>query len=118
MQTSVFQKRYIVVFGGKNEMDTDLEIHCLHDLCFLDLDTLKWQPIVIYGFTPSGRWGQAMGVRENQLIIFGGVGESRLCSASVHFLEFEDKYIRENLAEIKKTKIILESEEKNAGLLQ
>ncbi len=87
LQTAVFCNKFIAVFGGRNDRDSGIGSYCMNDLCLLDLDTLRWQMVVVYGFTPSGRWGHAMGAQKDSLAIFGGVSESRLCSASVYTLE-------------------------------
>ena len=57
MQTSIFYKKYIVIFGGRNDLEQTPGNYCLNDIMLLDLKELKWKPIVIYGFTPCKRWG-------------------------------------------------------------
>jgi len=117
MQTAVFYKKFIAVFGGKNDKDTSLESHCLNDIMFLDIDKLKWETLVIYGFIPSGRWGHVMGMQKESLLIFGGVTDNRMASSAVYTLELDRKVLRENLEECKKIKIVLECEAKRTGLL-
>ena len=55
LQTAIFYKGYIAAFGGRNNQDTSADNYCLNDLLLLNLNTLSWQPIVVYGFTPCGR---------------------------------------------------------------
>ena len=114
LQAAVFYKKYIVVFGGRNYEE---ESYCLNDILMLDLNEYKWQPIVVYGFTPSRRWGHAIGVQKDSIIIFGGVTENSLASTSIYTLEFNKKYIKENLEECKKIKTILEVEAKKIKVL-
>ena len=110
LQTAVFYNKYIAVFGGRSVNQ------CMNDVLLLDLTVYKWQPIVVYGFHPSKRWGHVMGVDENGILVLGGVGETTLTSSAVYKLVMNKKFIKENLIECKKIKTILEVEAKKIQL--
>lgn len=116
-QTAVFCKKYIALFGGKSDRASVSGDYCLNDLIVLDLESARWEAIVVYGFAPSKRWGHVMAAEENALLVFGGVSESRLASATVYTLEMNAKTVKENLNECKKIKSLLEIEAKKVKLL-
>lgn len=112
LQTAVFCEKYIVVFGGRGESAG----RCLNDVTLLDLSVCRWQPVVVYGFHPSKRWGHVMGAEENAVLVLGGVGETTLASSTIHKLIMNRKAIKDNLMECKKIKTILEVEAKKVQL--
>lgn len=114
LQTAIFYKRFIVVFGGRNYEEKS---YCLNDVLLLDVTTRTWQPAVVYGFVPAKRWGHAMGVHEDSVAVFGGVSESCLASSTVYTLELDLKKVKENLEECRRVKTILEIEAKRINLL-
>ena len=114
LQTAIFYKTFIVIFGGRNYEE---ESYCLNDLLLLDIKECKWQPIVVYGFIPSKRWGHVMGVHNDSILIIGGVSESSLASSTVYTLELNPKTVKDNIDECKRMKIILEIEAKKIDLL-
>ena len=111
-QTAIFYDKYIAMFGGRNESKND----CLNDIILLDISLYRWQPIVVYGFIPSKRWGHAMGVQNDSILILGGVGEAKLASLTVYKLEMNRKFIRDNLIECKRIKTILEIEARKINM--
>ena len=38
LQTAVFYKKYIIVFGGRNDKDINLGTYCLNDIMIFDID--------------------------------------------------------------------------------
>ena len=116
-QTAIFYKKYIAVFGGRNDQDIKTGDFCLNDIALLDLSLLKWQSIVVYGFIPSRRWGHTMSKDGNSLIVFGGVSETRLASSTVYTLELDEKMVEENLNECRRIKYTLEFEAKRTKIL-
>ena len=115
MQTALFYKKYIVMFGGRTSQRAS---NYLNDLILLDLEQRKWVPIVVYGFSPSKRWGHSMAIQNNELLVFGGVAETRLASATIYALEVDPEVIKQNLEECEKFKSILEAGANKANILK
>ncbi len=87
-QTGVFFTHFVALFGGRNDSEcAEPDTHCMNDLCLLDLEKYEWQPVVVYGFVPSARWGHTMVLHNDKIVVFGGVTERRYCSSSVYKLE-------------------------------
>lgn len=114
LQSAVFYNKYIAIFGGRSKEDSS---NCLNDLVLFDLAQCRWQPLIVYGFVPSKRWGHAMGVVKDSLLVFGGVSETRLASSTIYTLEMDKKFIKDNLAECRKIKAVLEVEAKRSKFL-
>lgn len=77
----------LVIHGGRN--DHIFSTHkntALNDLHILDLRTLCWQSIVMYGEVPEGRWGHQIAINETQsvIVIFGGLNLQGYCEANVY----------------------------------
>jgi len=115
LQAAVFYKNFIVTFGGRNDKGGPNN-YCLNDVMLLDLRLYKWQPIIVYGFVPSKRWGHTMNIKESSILMFGGVSESKLANSTVYSLELDKKYVKENIEECKKIKTILETQTKRSEL--
>lgn len=64
--TLLQNKKYFLVFGGKNDGDRTAERLnqpvALDDLMIFDIEKRNWMCIVTYGFSPSPRWGAALAV--------------------------------------------------------
>jgi len=90
LQSAVFYDKYIAIFGGRSNQES---CNCLNDLILFDLTTYHWQPLIVYGFIPSKRWGHVMGVVKDSLLVFGGVSEARLASSTIYTLETDKKFI-------------------------
>ena len=114
MQTALFYDKYIVTFGGRSDSENS---YCLNDIVLFDLSLYKWQPIVIYGFIPSKRWGHTMVIDNNSLLIFGGVGEHTLSSSTIYTLTMDKKFVKDNLDECHKIKALLEIQAKNLNYI-
>jgi len=115
-QTAIFYKKYIALFGGKSDRAVTTGEYCFNDLTILDLELLQYQPIAVYGFVPSKRWGHVMTMDKDKILVFGGVSETRLASATVYTLELDSKQVKQNLNECKKIKKLLEVEGKRVKL--
>jgi len=107
LQTAVFYKIYIIVFGGRN---ASIEGYCLNDLVVLNLNILTWQPVIVYGFIPSKRWGHVMTIEKDSIFIFGGISEGQFASTTVYCAELNKKLVKEHIEECKNMKNKLESE--------
>lgn len=92
LHTAILYKEFIAIFGGKNNKEDN---YCLNDLYLLNVVKMRWDTLVVYGFTPSGRWGHTSCLLKGQIMIFAGVGENHICRTSVHI--FEDSNITNNL---------------------
>eukprot|EP00826_Nyctotherus_ovalis_P041425 TRINITY_DN4163_c0_g1_i5.p1 TRINITY_DN4163_c0_g1~~TRINITY_DN4163_c0_g1_i5.p1 ORF type:complete len:179 (+),score=31.29 TRINITY_DN4163_c0_g1_i5:482-1018(+) len=110
LQTAVFYNIYIIVFGGRNSGNSVMDGYCFNDLLILNLNTLTWQPLAVYGFAPTQRWGHVMAVDKESVLIFGGISEGQFANATIYTAELNKKVVKENIEECRNMKSILESE--------
>ncbi len=77
-----------MIFGGKNiNVFKEQQKPGLNDMHLLDLDTLIWQKVAMYGVPPSPRWGHAMCTFNNdEALIFGGVNFLGFAQSSAYHL--------------------------------
>jgi len=86
--SSIFYNKFIAVFGGKNDsLPIEENKFKYNSFYLLNLNSLSWEILVIYGFTPSPRYGHCMNIFNNKIIIWGGVTGNRFCSTCVYELE-------------------------------
>ena len=81
-------KRYLMIYGGKNiSVFKEEQKPGLNDMHLLDLETLEWQKVAMYGAPPSPRWGHCMCTFNNdEAIIFGGVNFYGFCQTHAYHL--------------------------------
>lgn len=84
-------KKYLIVFGGRNDTFYSHYNGLVTDIGVLDLTNLNWQSISSEGDVPRSRWGHCSCVYENKLIIFGGIDYKQFMQSSLFYMNIEKK---------------------------
>ena len=84
--SAVYFNKYIAVFGGRDEKSLISNLKS-NEIYLLNIVKRIWEPICLYGFAHSPRWGHCMAYINNKIVVFGGVTGERFCSSSVYELE-------------------------------
>ena len=73
-----------MIHGGRNDYQySRYKDVALNDIHLLDLGSLTWVKLAVYGDVPSGRWGHSMAASINTVILFGGMNLQSFCEAKL-----------------------------------
>eukprot|EP00347_Sterkiella_histriomuscorum_P019403 403341758 len=84
-----FAKRYLAVFGGRNDkMFQSHQNIALNDLCLYEISKNTWTTVVSFGCYPEGRFSHSMcqiqsGHKSFKLVIFGGMSQKEYCQSTL-----------------------------------
>ena len=91
--STTFVGHLLVLFGGRS--DAKGFDGCLSDLHILRLDYMRWEPILVCGSAPEGRWGHvAVGVG-SKVLVLGGIQFQHFPAADLFVLETDPGYVTE-----------------------
>ena len=92
------ERKLLVIWGGRNDFSFNEFKDCaLNDLHILDLGTLMWTQVVIYGEVPESRWGHQMCTNQTHSVIaiFGGMNLKGFCDANSYSIQI-GKFLKHN----------------------
>ena len=77
-------QKLLLIHGGRNDHNYSiLKESALNDFHILNLVTLEWQSLAIYGDIPESRYSHQMCTNERQsvVVIFGGMNLQGFCDS-------------------------------------
>lgn len=87
--TAEILKKYLILFGGRNDNVFSQTNELVKDIGILDLSTLNWHSISSEGDVPKPRWGHCSCVYDSKLIIFGGIDYKQFMQSSLFYMNIE-----------------------------
>lgn len=76
----------IVIYGGRNESETN---YFLDGVSILNLDTLTWATVAVYGNVPPARFSHSTACYGSKMLVFGGIKNRGYTEAIMHVLELD-----------------------------
>ena len=88
----------LVIYGGRNDdLYKQTGSSCLEDIYILNLvDTLSWSKVNISGCIPPSRYCFASSKLHNNLLVFGGLGDTNYCNSDLYYLLLDQNDVRKH----------------------
>jgi hypothetical protein len=94
--SAVFLNGYLAIFGGRNDvLYPSYGDSCTGDVSMLNMETLQWDSLRMFGQTPEGRWGHCAAAYSTRMLIFGGINTKQFLPADVYQMETDQKFVSE-----------------------
>lgn len=83
----------LLIFGGRVDLDNTSAYTCFNDVFILDLQSMLWLNVTVFGEVPMGRSGHTSEGSGSKVFIFGGVTNTCYCSGDMWMLELDQSLV-------------------------